>query len=61
MLAHIHRETVEKLSAVLSSDLMDELSMFTVCCEHENIPIKVEIRIAQAWSVRWMQDLLQGI
>jgi len=58
LLARIHRETVEELSAILSPDLMDELSEFTACCDDEGIPTEAEIRVAQAQLVGWMQGLL---
>lgn len=61
LLARIHRETVEELSAILSPDLMDELSEFTACCDDEGIPTEAEIRVAQAQLVGWMQGLLQGL
>ncbi len=61
MLARIHRETVEELGTVLSSDLMDELTEFTACCDEDGIPTEAEIRVAQAQLVGWMQGLLQGL
>lgn len=61
LLARIHRETVEELSAILSPDLMNELSEFTACCDDEGIPTEAEIRVAQAQLVGWMQGLLQGL
>ena len=61
LLLHIHCETVEELSAILSPDLMGELSEFTACCDDEGIPTEAEIRVAQAQLVEWMQGLLQGL
>ena len=61
LLARIHRETVEELSAILSPDLMNELSEFTACCDDEGTPTEAEIRVAQAQLVGWMQGLLQGL
>ncbi len=61
MLARIHNETVEELSKVLSTDLMDELSEFAACCDEDGVPTESEIRVAQAQLVGWMQGLLQGL
>jgi len=61
LLARIHNETMEELATVLSSDLMDELSEFTNCCDDEGVPTEAEIRVAQAQLVGWLQGLLQGL
>lgn len=61
LLARIHRETMEELGTVLSSDLMAELSEFTNCCDDDGVPTEAEIRVAQAQLVGWLQGLLQGL
>jgi hypothetical protein len=61
LLARIHNETMEELGTVLSSELMDELSEFTSCCDAEGVPTEAEIRVAQAQLVGWLQGLLQGL
>jgi Bacterial proteasome activator len=61
LLARIHNETMEELGTVLSSDLMEELSEFTNCCDAEGVPTEAEIRVAQAQLVGWLQGLLQGL
>lgn len=61
LLARIHNETMEELGTVLSSELMDELSEFTNCCDADGVPTEAEIRVAQAQLVGWLQGLLQGL
>jgi proteasome activator-like protein len=61
LLARIHNETMEELGTVLSSDLMEELSEFTNCCDDDGVPTEAEIRVAQAQLVGWLQGLLQGL
>ena len=38
----LHRETVQ---AILSPDLMDELSEFTACCDDEGIPTQIAAQL----------------
>ena len=61
LIARIHQETMEELATVLSSDLMDELTEFTDCCDSDGVPTEAEIRVAQAQLVGWLQGLLQGL
>ena len=61
LLARIHRETIEELGSILSTDLMDELTEFTNCCDDDGVPTEAEVRVAQAQLVGWMQGLLQGL
>ncbi len=61
LLARIHRETIEELGSILSTDLMDELTEFTSCCDDDGVPTEAEVRVAQAQLVGWMQGLLQGL
>lgn len=61
LLARIHRETIEELATILSTDLMDELTEFTDCCDDQGVPTEAEVRVAQAQLVGWMQGLLQGL
>ena len=61
LLARIHRETIEELGTILSTDLMDELTEFTNCCDDDGVPTEAEVRVAQAQLVGWMQGLLQGL
>ncbi len=61
LLARIHRETIEELGSILSTDLMDELTEFTSCCDDNGVPTEAEVRVAQAQLVGWMQGLLQGL
>ena len=61
LLARIHNETMDELGTVLSSDLMEELSEFTNCCDADGVPTEAEIRVAQAQLVGWLQGLLQGL
>lgn len=61
LLARIHKETMEELGTVLSTELMDELTEFAACCDRDGVPTAAEIRVAQAQLVGWLQGLLQGI
>ena len=61
LLARIHKETIEELATILSTDLMDELTEFTDCCDDQGVPTEAEVRIAQAQLVGWLQGLLQGL
>lgn len=61
LLARIHRETIEELGTILSTDLMDELTEFTNCCDDAGVPTEAEVRVAQAQLVGWLQGLLQGL
>ena len=61
LLARIHKETIEELGTILSTDLMDELTEFTSCCDDQGVPTEAEVRVAQAQLVGWLQGLLQGL
>ena len=61
LLARIHNETMAELGTVLSTELMDELTEFTSCCDDDGVPTEAEIRVAQAQLVGWLQGLLQGL
>jgi hypothetical protein len=56
----IHATAVEELSEVLSPDLQAELQSFALPFPDE-APSEMELRVAQAQLVGWLEGLFQGI
>ena len=56
----IHATAVEELTAVLSPDLREELASFALPFTDE-APSELELRVAQAQLVGWLEGLFQGI
>ena len=59
-LRSIHATAVAELSQVLSPDLQAELEAFALPFE-DDAPSEIELRVAQAQLVGWLEGLFQGI
>jgi len=64
-LAEVHDASIKELCACLSPDLQDELKDLTLPFSNEEVDgsdlTDVELRIAQAQLVGWLEGLLHGI
>ena len=60
-LRDIYDTSVAELSSALSPDLQDELNRLASPFNDEDTPTEVELRVAQAQLVGWLEGLFHGI
>jgi hypothetical protein len=60
-LRDIYETSIRELGSALSPDLRDELDRLTFPFAQEGTPTDVELRIAQAQLVGWLEGLFHGI
>lgn len=56
----VHERALSELCGILSSDLQEELSQFSIDFDSDT-PSQSEILIAQAQLIGWLEGLFQGI
>lgn len=57
----IYETSIEELGSALSPDLRDELNRLALPFDDEALPSDVELRLAQAQLVGWLEGLFHGI
>jgi hypothetical protein len=57
----IYQTSITELGSALSPDLRDELSRLALPFDDEAVPSDVELRLAQAQLVGWLEGLFHGI
>jgi hypothetical protein len=57
----IYETSITELGSALSPDLRDELNRLALPFEDGNLPSDVELRLAQAQLVGWLEGLFHGI
>lgn len=57
----IYETSIEELGSALSPDLRDELNRLALPFDGEDLPSEVELRLAQAQLVGWLEGLFHGI
>jgi len=57
----IYDTSIEELGSALSPDLRDELQRLAFPFSDEGTPTEVELRVAQAQLVGWLEGLFHGI
>ena len=57
----IYDTSISELGSALSPDLRDELNRLALPFESDNLPTDVELRLAQAQLVGWLEGLFHGI
>jgi hypothetical protein len=60
-LREIYDRSIAELGSALSGDLRDELQRLAFPFQHEGIPTEIELRVAQAQLVGWLEGLFHGI
>ncbi len=60
-LREIYDRSITELGSALSGDLRDELQRLAFPFQHEGIPTEIELRVAQAQLVGWLEGLFHGI
>ena len=60
-LKSIYDTSVTELGSALSSDLREELDRLAFPFEEDGVPTEVELRVAQAQLVGWLEGLFHGI
>ncbi len=60
-LKSIYQTSITELGSALSPDLRDELSRLALPFEDDSVPSDVELRLAQAQLVGWLEGLFHGI
>ena len=57
----IYRTSITELGSALSADLRDELDRLALPFDADDVPSEVELRLAQAQLVGWLEGLFHGI
>ncbi|HEY5155323.1 MAG TPA: bacterial proteasome activator family protein [Acidimicrobiales bacterium] len=57
----IYDTSITELGSALSPDLRDELNRLALPFDDESLPTDVELRLAQAQLVGWLEGLFHGI
>ena len=57
----IYDTSITELGSALSPDLRDELNRLALPFDADNVPTEVELRLAQAQLVGWLEGLFHGI
>jgi hypothetical protein len=57
----IYQTSISELGSALSPDLRDELDRLALPFDSESLPSEVELRLAQAQLVGWLEGLFHGI
>ena len=57
----IYETSIEELGSALSPDLRDELNRLALPFDGDDVPSDVELRLAQAQLVGWLEGLFHGI
>lgn len=57
----IYDRSIEELGGALSPDLRDELARLAFPFDDDEVPTEVELRMAQAQLVGWLEGLFHGI
>ena len=57
----IYETSITELGSALSPDLRDELSRLALPFDDKSVPSDVELRLAQAQLVGWLEGLFHGI
>ena len=57
----IYDTSVSELGSALSPDLQDELARLTLPFSDDKVPTDLELRVAQAQLVGWLEGLFHGI
>lgn len=57
----IYDQSVRELSSALSQDLRDELNRLALPFDDDELPTDLELRMAQAQLVGWLEGLFHGI
>ena len=57
----IYDTSIDELGSALSPDLRDELARLAFPFEGEGVPTEMELRVAQAQLVGWLEGLFHGI
>ncbi len=57
----IYQTSITELGSALSPDLRDELSRLALPFDGDEVPSDVELRLAQAQLVGWLEGLFHGI
>jgi hypothetical protein len=57
----IYQTSITELGSALSPDLRDELSRLALPFDDASVPSDVELRLAQAQLVGWLEGLFHGI
>ena len=57
----IYDTSITELGSALSPDLRDELNRLALPFAADNVPTEVELRLAQAQLVGWLEGLFHGI
>lgn len=57
----IYDRSIEELGSALSPDLRDELKRLAFPFAEEGTPTEIELRVAQAQLVGWLEGLFHGI
>ncbi len=57
----IYEASIDELSAAMSPDLSDELSRLALPFGDDEVPSAVELQIAKAQLVGWLEGLIQGM
>jgi hypothetical protein len=57
----IYQTSIEELGSALSPDLQDELNRLALPFDGDGVPSDVELRLAQAQLVGWLEGLFHGI
>ena len=57
----IYQTSITELGSALSPDLRDELGRLALPFDDESLPSDVELRLAQAQLVGWLEGLFHGI
>lgn len=60
-LAEVYERSIVELSEALSPDLQEELRTLSLPFDEEEIPSSVELRVAKAQLVGWLEGLFHGI
>lgn len=60
-LREIYDRSVEELGSALSDDLREELARLAFPFHPDEVPTEVELRMAQAQLVGWLEGLFHGI
>jgi len=57
----IYQTSITELGSALSADLREELDRLALPFDGEDLPSEVELRLAQAQLVGWLEGLFHGI
>ena len=60
-LREIYDRSITELGSALSSDLRDELQRLAFPFQQDGTPTEIELRVAQAQLVGWLEGLFHGI